>query len=131
MNLHFPQSPELADLLRDRDRILVACLCAAWCDTCKQYQPKVQALAEKYPHVCFVWIDIEDYADLLGDDDIENFPTVFIEQRGLVSFAGTLLPHIEHLERIVTATLEAAQAGNAVQTNSSLANLRSNLIARL
>ncbi len=59
---------------------LVACLCADWCGTCKDYMSGFAALAARYPGDCFVWIDIETHADRLGEDiDIENFPTVLIQ----------------------------------------------------
>lgn len=53
---------------------VVACLCAGWCDVCKQYRAGFDALAEQYPEQQFVWIDIEDQSDLVGDLDVENFP---------------------------------------------------------
>ncbi|HCW17989.1 MAG TPA: thioredoxin, partial [Achromobacter sp.] len=31
------------------DTWLVACFCAAWCDTCEQYKPKLEALAATLP----------------------------------------------------------------------------------
>src|SRR3546814_20216880 len=39
---------------------LVACFCAAWCDTCGQYRPRLAALAEAQPQRVYAWIDIED-----------------------------------------------------------------------
>ena len=49
---------------------VVACLCAGWCDVCKQYRAGFDALAEQYPDQQFVWIDIEDQSDLIGDLDV-------------------------------------------------------------
>jgi hypothetical protein len=44
----------------DSDReYLVACLCAAWCDTCVAYRPGFLALAERFPRAEFRWVDIE------------------------------------------------------------------------
>jgi len=79
------------------------CFCAAWCDACKAYQPKFEALSQQHPEACLIWVDIEDYPELLGDEDVENFPTIAIVQGEQVRFLGTLLPHIEHLNRLIQA----------------------------
>jgi len=80
---------------------LVACYCAAWCDTCTQYRPKLEALSEALPGYACAWIDIEDHPDLLGDEDVENFPTLLVQRDGRVLFYGPMLPHIGHLERLL------------------------------
>ena len=83
------------------DTWLVACFCAAWCDTCEQHKPKLQALADTLPQHVFAWIDIEDHAELLGDEDVENFPTLLVQIGARVVFYGPMLPHIGHLERLL------------------------------
>ena len=98
---HFPQ---LARAL-DEGRWVVACLCAAWCDVCKQYRPGFEALAAEYPEQQFVWIDIEDQADLVGDLDVENFPTILIQHRDIVVFYGTMLPEPRQVARLLEAQL--------------------------
>src|SRR5471032_1381081 len=47
------------------DRWIVACLCAAWCGTCGSYRATFDQLAERHPDKFFVWIDIEDHADIV------------------------------------------------------------------
>jgi thioredoxin-like negative regulator of GroEL len=98
---HFPQ---LARAL-DEGRWVVACLCAAWCDVCKQYRPGFEALAAEHPEQQFVWIDIEDQADLVGDLDVENFPTILIQHRDIVVFYGTMLPEPRQVARLLEAQL--------------------------
>jgi len=84
----------------------VFCLCAQWCGTCREYQPIFAQLASQWPEVKFVWVDIESHDDLLGDLDIENFPTLLIaDAQGRVRFAGTVLPHAETLQRMCQAAL--------------------------
>jgi thioredoxin 1 len=49
----------------------------------------------------FVWVDIEDHPDLLGDEEVENFPTILLESEGDIRFFGTMLPHIQQLQRLI------------------------------
>lgn len=90
-----------AQLAASPDAWLVACFCAAWCDTCEEYKPKLRTLSGALPQHVFAWIDIEDHAELLGEVDVENFPTLLIQIGGRVVFYGPMLPHIGHLERLL------------------------------
>jgi thioredoxin 1 len=90
----------------DSDANVVACLCAAWCDTCSAYKIKFAELASMHPDQCFVWIDIEDHAEILGDLDINNFPTLLIQQGRVVSFFGTVQPDLRQANRLLRAQLE-------------------------
>ena len=85
---------------------IVACLCAAWCGTCGGYRTAFDSVAERHPDKVFVWIDIEDNADLLGDLDVENFPTVLVQHEDIVAFFGTMLPELKLLDRLVLAQAE-------------------------
>lgn len=89
----------------------VACLCAAWCRTCESYQQVFEAACAELPqaglHVR--WIDIEDEADLIGDLDIETFPTLLIADDEHVRFAGPLTPQPETLRRVLRAHLADAR----------------------
>lgn len=87
-------------------RPLLACLCAAWCDTCTAYRPSVQALAQSHPGWQVVWVDIEDQADALaslpgGEPDIDNFPTLLVCSADGHGFFGTVLPHASLLARLL------------------------------
>lgn len=88
----------LADPARDR---VVVCYCAAWCDTCTAYRVKFDALADTHPATLFIWVDIEDHADWLGEEDVENFPTLSVRLGERHVFFGPMLPHIGHLERLL------------------------------
>jgi thiol-disulfide isomerase/thioredoxin len=80
---------------------LVACLCAAWCDTCTAYRPGFLAMAERFPRAEFRWVDIEDDAEAVEDIEVENFPTILVRRGGETLFQGVLLPHHSHLERLL------------------------------
>lgn len=126
MALLTPASEELPGALAPEGVMVVACFCAAWCDTCTAYKAKFEALASVHPEGVFVWVDIEDYPDLLGDEDIENFPTVAIEQSGQLLFYGVMLPHIQQLERLMQSL--AAQRSNQ-PVEADLPPLRATLLA--
>ena len=85
---------------------MVACLCAGWCDVCKQYRAGFDALAPQYPEHQFVWIDIEDQSDLIGDLDVENFPTILMQRGDTVAFYGTMMPEPKQVARLLEAQLE-------------------------
>jgi thiol-disulfide isomerase/thioredoxin len=94
------------------DGWVVACLCAAWCGTCGSYRAAFEALAARHPDKTFVWIDIEDQADVVGDLDVENFPTLLVQRADTVAFYGTVLPDPAVAERMVQAQVE--QSGEEV-----------------
>jgi hypothetical protein len=88
----------------------VACLCAAWCRTCDSYaavfEQAMVALRLQHPGLQAHWIDIEDEAELLGDFDIETFPTLVVLAGHQLRFAGALTPQPETLQRVLRAALE-------------------------
>lgn len=106
--LAVPTHPPPADFL-------VACLCAAWCGTCRDYRAGFTALAAQFPDTAFRWVDVEDDADALNsvdsasrgiDLDIENFPTLLIFNQDKVVFFGPMLPQHSLLERTFRALRE-------------------------
>ncbi|WP_296944763.1 thioredoxin family protein [uncultured Massilia sp.] len=82
---------------------VVACLCAAWCGTCSSYRAAFDALAARHPDKTFAWVDIEDEADVVGDLDVENFPTLLLQRGDTVAFFGTMLPDANLADRLVQA----------------------------
>ncbi len=82
-------------------KTLVACLCADWCDVCKAFRPSYEALSEQFPDCLFLWIDIEDQDALVGDLDVENFPTILVQQQHIVSFYGTMQPDVSQIKRLL------------------------------
>lgn len=85
----------------------VACLCAAWCRTCESYRQVFEAVGAELPQdgLHLHWIDIEDQSELVGDLDIETFPTLLIADEQQVRFAGPLTPQPETLRRVLRAHL--------------------------
>jgi len=89
---------------------VVACLCASWCGSCREYESAFSAWAERNPQHHFVWIDIEDQAELVGDLDIDNFPTLLMQHGSTVSFFGTVEPDTRLAERLLLAQTSKDQA---------------------
>ena len=108
------------------DAWLVACLCAAWCDACRDYRPRFDQLAAQHPDKHFLWIDIEDQADLVGDLDVENFPTLLIQRGETVAFYGTVQPDLHQANLLLTA--QAAKSTAELQAG---ARQDANLLRRL
>ena len=98
----------------------VACLCAGWCRTCDGYAPVLQAVAAEFgaadPALQVRWVDIEDESDLVGDLDVETFPTLAVLDERRVRFFGPLTPQPETLRRTLRATLQDWDAAAPVRS---------------
>lgn len=97
----------------------VACLCAAWCGTCGTYRATFEELAGKHPDKHFIWIDIEDQADSVGDLDVDNFPTLLLQRGDTVAFFGTMVPDAGVADRLIQAQAEQSDAELARLAQSS------------
>lgn len=115
---------------------LVACLCARWCGTCRDYLPGFEALKKRFPVVGFEWVDVEDEPEIVGDVDVENFPTLVIQRGSHVLFCGPMLPQTYLLERLVETYLAQSEAESVAYAHGSaerrawqgVADVRSRLI---
>jgi thiol-disulfide isomerase/thioredoxin len=106
----------------DDTDLLVACLCADWCGTCRDYQATFDQAKALYPGARFLWIDVEEAAELVDPIEIENFPTLLIARRDQAMFFGTVTPHAETLQRLIrTRTLADAPALPASDDGHGLA----------
>ncbi len=101
--------------------LLVACLCAQWCGTCRDYRPLFDQLQAEFAAAQFVWIDIEDEADLVDPVEVDNFPTLLVVADGQARFFGTLTPHIDTLRRILQTQLSAERAPSVAPEAQALA----------
>ncbi|MBW0454588.1 MAG: thioredoxin family protein [Candidatus Kinetoplastibacterium crithidii] len=80
---------------------IIACFCAAWCGTCRDYQSKFSEVSENFRNYNFYWIDIEENENLLDDEDIINFPTILIQNKYKTLFYGVINPNINYLTKII------------------------------
>lgn len=89
-----------------RPSVLVVCLCAEWCGVCRDYAQRFEQVQAKFPQARFLWIDVEDEADLLHPLDVEDFPTLLLAVGTEPRFFGPLTPQPETLERLIRAQIE-------------------------
>ncbi|MBL0729734.1 co-chaperone YbbN [Piscinibacter sp. HJYY11] len=91
--------------------LLVACLCAEWCGTCRDYRGIFEEAAQAHADMRFVWVDIEDESELVDPVEVENFPTLLVSDADGVRFFGTVLPHKDTLWRLLRNERERGRAG--------------------
>ena len=108
-----PVSPVTATL--DSGRLVVA-FCAAWCNTCDDFRKTFDGLAAARRDTRFVWLDIEDDAEIVGDIDVENFPTIAAFDAERLLHFGVSLPQGPIVARLLDSldasspTVSAADA---------------------
>jgi len=92
--------------VNDTSPLLVVCLCAQWCGTCRDYVATFEAAAPAFgAAIQWRWIDIEDEAALLDGVDVEDFPTLLIARDDRVLFFGTITPQPQTLARLLASAL--------------------------
>ena len=96
------EAPALNDSLVEREFLVIA-LCAAWCNTCTEFRVDFDRLAAARVDGTFVWLDIEDDAELTGDIDVDNFPTIAVFHRGRLLHFGVSLPQGPVVARLLAA----------------------------
>ncbi len=108
------------------EALLVACLCAAWCKTCTEFRATFDKLAAASEDANFVWLDVEDDSALVGDIEIENFPTLAVFRGDKPLFYGVTMPQ----EGVVARTLAslAREDRDAIEVPAEIAGLPSALV---
>ena len=106
----------------------MVCLCADWCNVCAEYRirfEQVQAtVTADHPQAQFVWLDIEDEADLLHPLDVDDFPTLLIAVGNAPRFFGPLTPQAQTLERLVRNAAQDTSAAALTDPEVSAAVVR-------
>lgn len=86
----------------------VVCLCAEWCGLCRDYETLFTQMAARYPAFSFAWLDIEDQAELVGDLEVETFPTLLMADAHGLRFFGPLTPQANTLSRLLDSLQSAS-----------------------
>ena len=97
----------LAAALARADCLVVVALCAAWCDTCREFRAALERIAAARAGATFAWLDIEDDSAVCGDVDVENFPTLAIYRGTALVHFGVSLPQEGTVARLVDAMAAA------------------------
>lgn len=98
-------------------------LCADWCGVCKDWRAVFDAAAASHPQDRFVWIDIEDEDELVGDVDIATFPTLMVAGGDRVLFYGPILPSQDLLTRLLASLDGLAPPSDQAQSQALLQRL--------
>lgn len=106
----------------------VVCLCAQWCNVCRGLRATFDALALDAPGVRFAWVDVEDEEALVGDLDIETFPTLLMGSAAELRFAGPVQPQGPVIARLMAGLLSPGAA--ALDDEEALALLRRVIASR-
>lgn len=115
--------------------VTVVCLCAAWCRLCDDYarvleQVRADCAAAGRP-IRTAWIDIEDDAELVGDFDVETFPTVLVLTGTQLRFAGAVTPEPPTLQRLLRALAFDTTPGASLPVDAAALALAQRLLPRL
>ena len=95
--------------------VLVACLCAEWCGVCRDYRSSFEQVKSRFPEAHFVWVDVEDQADLVDPIEVDDFPTLLIAVGNEPRFFGSITPQAETLERLVRDRISDASGPKLAQ----------------
>ncbi|XP_010525423.1 PREDICTED: putative thioredoxin H10 isoform X2 [Tarenaya hassleriana] len=63
-------------------KILVANFSASWCIPCREIAPVYQELADRYPFMIFVTVDVEELAEFSNEWNVEATPTIVFLRDG-------------------------------------------------
>lgn len=88
--------------------VLVACLCAEWCGVCREYRAAFEQVRARLPELRFLWVDVEDQAELVDPVEVDDFPTLLIARGDQAVFFGTMLPRADRLERQLREVLSSS-----------------------
>ncbi len=98
---------------------------AAWCGPCKIIGPKFNALAPKYPTVCFAKVDADELEELCNEYNVANLPTFLTFRNGKVvkKVEGAAIDKIEAaIQDIVPAESTTTTNTTATTTTSAPAS---------
>ncbi|KMT17409.1 hypothetical protein BVRB_2g038640 [Beta vulgaris subsp. vulgaris] len=67
---------------RQDDKIVVVKFCATWCKNCKEIASTYRDLADKYPSLLFLCVDVDEMTEFSTSWDIKATPTFYFLRAG-------------------------------------------------
>lgn len=111
---------EIAAALRHPSQGLVVLLGAeAWCAKCREFRPLFDAAAGQANSVSWLWLDLEDHTDFIGDFIPDDLPLLLVYRES----------QLVHAAVADAAGLERIQSSNFVLQQSAPAALQTRLLA--
>lgn len=96
------------------EALLVFCLCAAWCYVCDDFRAMLASLARAHGNAEFVWVDIEDDSELVGEVEVEDFPTLAVFRGDKPVFFGVTRASAPAISRLLSGLLATERLPVAV-----------------
>ncbi|HBC5558256.1 TPA: thioredoxin family protein [Proteus mirabilis] len=82
---------------------LVISFCASWCNNCESWKDTFMLLSEKFIDDCFIWIDIDEYPELVSEIDLDIIPVLLIQKKEDIHFLGPIRPGLETIVSILNS----------------------------
>jgi len=79
INLIYNKAHE-EEVLRTEKAII--CFSASWCSPCQKFKPIYSQIADKYKHIKFFKVDINDNEEFTNRYDIKSIPTFVFLKNG-------------------------------------------------
>ncbi|HIE6172276.1 TPA: thioredoxin family protein [Proteus mirabilis] len=82
---------------------LVISFCASWCNNCESWKDTFTLLSEKFIDDCFIWIDIDEYPELVSEIGLDIIPVLLIQKKEDIHFLGPIRPGLETIVSILNS----------------------------
>jgi len=94
---HITTQEQYDELKATQNQLVVVDFSATWCGPCKAIAPVFEELAQTFPDVIFIHVDIDEMAELEDAQDVSGVPTFKIFGNGglLHSFSGANRSELE------------------------------------
>jgi thioredoxin 1 len=95
---------EFQTILGQHQYVIVDCW-AGFCGPCKRIAPAFEALANEYPQVFFLKMDVEKFDDLANELEISGLPSFVIFKNGKQAHDTIEGANIDNVKKALNAVL--------------------------